>query len=86
MANKILHGELYRAPSPFWCRTKEAALGEVSNWNIRQYDYELAERYQPDQRAFSQYDVMQCASIDDLPADWRALFEACIEKYDIRPR
>lgn len=85
MADKTAQRNLYRAPSPFWCRVKEVALGEVSNWNIKRYDYELAEKYRPDQRAFSQYDVMQCDSIDKLPDDWRALAYACIEKYNIKP-
>jgi hypothetical protein len=77
--------DLYNTDSPYWCWLKEEMLGEVSNRLNRIGDYELAEKYQPDIFSFTQEDVMQCTDIDDLPADWRKLADACIEKYNIKP-
>lgn len=77
--------KLYAGISPLWCYLKEAMCGEVSNRLAQIGDYELAEKYQPDIFSFTQEDVMRCTDIDDLPADWRKLADACIEKYNIKP-
>lgn len=75
----------YKGNSPYWSRLKEVMCGEVSNRLQGIGDYELAEKYRPDIFRFTQLEVMQCTDIGDLPDDWRALADACIKKYGIRP-
>jgi hypothetical protein len=61
----------------------EVASGEISNYHIRKYDYELAEKYDPDTVRFSVDDLLSCGSVDDIPDDWQQYLYACIEKYEI---
>ena len=70
-------------PGPLWCKLMETACGEISNYHIRDYDYELAEKYQPDTLSFSQNDLLRCECVDDIPEDWLQYLYACIDKYEI---
>ena len=70
-------------PGPLWCMLMEVASGEISNYHIRQYDYELAEKYHPDTFRFNVDDLLKCESVEDIPEDWRQYLYACIEKYNI---
>lgn len=66
---------------PFRCGLFEVMFGEISNFMIGMYEYELAKKYHPDINAFTENDVISCQHFDDLPTDWQQFALACIEKY-----
>ena len=89
--NDMSISDLYQGTSPHWQKLKEVMTGEVSNYvlrdsdDIKESDYNLAEKHNPNLQKFSMYDVSQCNSIDDLPTDWRYLAFACMKKYGLPP-
>ena len=70
-------------PGPIWCLLMEVASGEISNYKIGMYDYELAKKYRPDIFRFTEDDLLRCEKVDDIPEDWLKYLYACIEKYDV---
>lgn len=70
-------------PGPIWCWLMEEATGEIGNYMIRKWEYDLAEKYHPDIFRFTVDDLLNCDSADDIPEDWIKYLCACIDKYDI---
>ena len=77
----INKGVEYFEHEPFRCGLFEVMFGEISNYHIRMYDYELAKKYKPDIFTFTENDVLMCHRFVDLPEDWQRYALACIEKY-----
>jgi len=77
----INKGTEYFEHKPLRCGLFEVMFGEISNYRIRMYDYELAKKYKPDNFAFTEDDVIMCQCFADLPEDWQRYALACIEKY-----
>jgi hypothetical protein len=73
--------KLFFEQEPMRSRLFEIMFGEISNKNINMYDFDLAEKYMPDIKAFTVEDVLHCQHFDDLPDDWQRYALAFIEKY-----
>ena len=77
----LIRGAKFFEHEPFRCGLFEVMFGELSNYRIRMYDYELAKKYRPNYIVFSEDDVVRCQHFSDLPEDWQRYALACIDKY-----
>lgn len=77
----LIRGAKFFEHEPLRCGLFEAMFGELSNYRIQMYDYELAKKYRPNYIIFSEDDVMRCQFFKDLPEDWQRYALACIDKY-----
>ena len=79
MMEEKLQRLLSNKGTPEWCGLLEMVIGQIGNYMIRKWDYELAEKYHPDIFKFTVEDFMRAERVEDIPKDWLAYVYACME-------